>query len=76
MHLDDEGTINPKYAELQDIAQGVLKGAAKALTSPDHLMTRSTPPKGPFNRHCVRMEPLPGPAHGAQRQGVHPAGHW
>ena len=41
MHLDNEGTVNPKYEELHEIAQGVLKGTAKPLTRPDELLTRA-----------------------------------
>ena len=31
MYLDNQGSINPKYEELHDLAQGVLKGTAKDL---------------------------------------------
>ena len=47
MHLDDEGTINPKYEELQGIAQDVLKGTAKPLTRPEELLTRARLLKDP-----------------------------
>ena len=31
MYLDDLGTSNPRYEDLHDLAQGVLKGIAKDL---------------------------------------------
>ena len=41
MYLDDEGTVNPRYEDLHGVAQDVLKGTAKALTSPEELLTRA-----------------------------------
>ena len=47
MHLDNEGTINPKYEELHGIAQDVLQGTAKPLTRPEELLTRARLLKDP-----------------------------
>ena len=47
MYLDDQGSINPRFEELHEIAQGVLKGTAKALTKPEELLTRATLIKDP-----------------------------
>ncbi|MDG2329442.1 MAG: site-specific integrase, partial [Synechococcus sp. cluster2_bin.44] len=47
MYLDNQGSINPKYEELHDLAQGVLKGTAKDLKTPEDLLTRATLLKSP-----------------------------
>ena len=47
MYLDDQGSINPRFDELHEIAQGVLRGTAKALTKPEELLTRATLLKDP-----------------------------
>lgn len=47
MYLDDQGSINPRFEKLYEIAQGVLKGTAKALTKPEELLTRATLLKDP-----------------------------
>ena len=47
MYLDSKGTLNPRYEELHEIAQGVLQGTAKALTKPEELLTRATLLKDP-----------------------------
>ena len=47
MYLDNQGSINPRYEELHDLAQGVLKGTAKGLKTPEDLLTRATLLKSP-----------------------------
>ena len=47
MYLDDLGTSNPRYEELHDLAQGVLKGIAKDLKTPEDLLTSATLLKSP-----------------------------
>ena len=47
MYLDSQGSINPRFEELHEIAQGVLRGTAKALTKPQELLTRATLLKDP-----------------------------
>ena len=47
MYLDNQGSINPRFEELHEIAQGVLRGTAKALTKPEELLTRATLLKDP-----------------------------
>ena len=47
MYLDNQGSINPRYEELHDLAQGVLKGTAKDLKTPEDLLTRATLLKSP-----------------------------
>ena len=38
MHLNNEGTVNPRYEDLHGIVQDVPKGTAKALTRPQELL--------------------------------------
>ena len=74
LHLDEEGTINPKYEELHQIAKDELKGTAKPLTRPEELLNRARLLKA-LSEHCVPVGALLDQAHGAQRPGVHQAGH-
>ena len=33
MHLDDKGTVNPRYEELHGLAQDVLRGTARPMNT-------------------------------------------
>ena len=46
-YLYSKGTLNPRYEELNEIAQGVLTGTAKLLKRPEELLTRATLLKDP-----------------------------
>ena len=47
MHLDDLGTINPRYEQLHDIATGVLAGTARPPKTPAELLHIATLLKDP-----------------------------
>ena len=47
MYLDNKGTVNPKFVELFELAQGVINGTAKDLKTPGDLLTRATLLKSP-----------------------------
>ena len=38
MHLDDKGTVNPRYEELHGLAQDVLRGTAKPINKAEELL--------------------------------------
>ena len=47
MHLDDEGTVNPRYEELHGQAQDVLRGTARPMNKAEELLTRAALLKSP-----------------------------
>ena len=46
-YLDDQGTPNPKFVELYELAQSVLDGSARAMNTPEELLTRAALLKDP-----------------------------
>ena len=46
-YLDYKGTPNPKFVELYELAQGVLDGSARAMNTPEELLTRAALLKDP-----------------------------
>ena len=47
MHLDDKGTVNPRYEELHGLAQDVLRGTARPMNTAEELLTRAALLKSP-----------------------------
>ena len=47
MYLDVKGTVNPRYEELHDLAQDVLRGTARPLNKAGELLTRAALLKSP-----------------------------
>ena len=39
MHLDDKGTVNPRYEELHGLAQDVLRGTARPMNTAHESLT-------------------------------------
>ena len=46
-YLDNQGTPNPKFVELYELAQSVLDGSARAMNTPEELLTRAALLKDP-----------------------------
>ena len=47
MYLDNQGSVNPRYEELHDLAKGVLDGTATDLKTPEQLLTQASLLKSP-----------------------------
>ena len=47
MFLDDQGTVNPRYDELYELAKGVLDGSARPRNTAEELLSRAALLKSP-----------------------------